>query len=132
MSESSDRWMAFASEDLQMAQFALSARIFNQVCFHSQQCVEKVLKASLASLGRPIPRTHSITDLLEKLPRHWFSDLRDDLELLDDYYIPARYPDALPGSLPEGLPGESDATQAISLARSALEEARRTIQSQQE
>ncbi len=130
MSESTERWMAFASEDLQMAQFALSAGIFNQVCFHSQQCVEKLLKASLASLGRTIPRTHSITDLVEKLPKDWFSDLRDELAALDDYYIPARYPDALPGSLPEGLPGQSDAEQAISLARSALDEARRKIPSQ--
>jgi HEPN domain-containing protein len=32
--------MAFASEDLQMAEFAQRAKIFNQVCFHSQRCVE--------------------------------------------------------------------------------------------
>jgi HEPN domain-containing protein len=35
MSESTERWMAFASEDLQMAEFAQRAKIFNQVCFHS-------------------------------------------------------------------------------------------------
>jgi len=35
------------------------------------------------------------------------ADLRDDLMQMDAFYIPTRYPDALPGSLPEGLPDES-------------------------
>jgi HEPN domain-containing protein len=132
MSESTERWMAFASEDLQMAEFALGAKIYNQACFHSQQCVEKVLKGLLAELGRTIPGTHSITDLLQKLPQDWFVDFCDDLAMLDDFYIPARYPDALPGSLPEGLPGQTDATQTMALARSVMEEARRLIQSRPE
>jgi len=129
MSESTECWLAFASEDLQMAEFALNAKIYNQVCFHAQQCVEKVFKGLLAKLGRTIPRTHSITDLLEKLPQDWYPDLRDDLAMLDDFYIPARYPDALPGSLPEGLPSETDATQTLALAQSVMDEARRLIRS---
>lgn len=112
-----------------MAEFALNAKIYNQVCFHAQQCVEKVFKGLLAKLGRTIPRTHSITDLLEKLPQDWYPDLRDDLAMLDDFYIPARYPDALPGSLPEGLPSETDATQTLALAQSVMDEARRLIRS---
>jgi hypothetical protein len=40
-----------------------------------------------------------------------------ELEQIDIYYIPTRYPDALPGSLPEGLPGKGDAEGAISVAR---------------
>ena len=112
-----------------MAELALPGKIYNQVCFHSQQCVEKVLKALLSKLGRTVPRTHSITDLLENLPSGWFDDLHDDLTLLDDFYIPARYPDAIPGSLPEGLPGKADAEQNIALARIVTERARRLIQS---
>jgi HEPN domain-containing protein len=38
-----------------------------------------------------------------------------------DYYIPTRYPDALPGTLPEGLPGQSEAKEAVALARTLLE-----------
>jgi HEPN domain-containing protein len=34
MSEAADRWMAFAYEDLQMAEFALAGKIYNQACFH--------------------------------------------------------------------------------------------------
>jgi HEPN domain-containing protein len=51
--------------------------------------------------------------------------------MLDDFYIPARYPDALPGALPEGLPGQEDAAQAFSLAQAVMEEARRLTQSPQ-
>lgn len=53
----------------------------------------------------------------------WLSNLKDDLIQLDDYYIPTRYPDALPGTLPDGLPEKSDAESAIRLARLLLEKA---------
>jgi HEPN domain-containing protein len=68
---------------------------------------------------------------LGKLPKSWFADIREDLAMLDDFYIPARSPDALPGALPEGLPGQEEATQTLALARSVMEEAPRLIQSPQ-
>lgn len=40
-----------------------------------------------------------------------------ELEQIDIYYIPTRYPDALPGYLPDGLPGVEEAEDAISAAR---------------
>ena len=36
------------------------------------------------------------------------------------FYIPTRYPDALPGALPEGLPGREDAEEALATARQVL------------
>ncbi len=44
-----------------------------------------------------------------------------DVQLLDRFYILTRYPDALPGSLPEGLPDASDAQEALSVARQVFE-----------
>jgi HEPN domain-containing protein len=41
--------------------------------------------------------------------------------LLDRFYIPTRYPDALPGTLPEGMPAQKDAEEALNLARETLE-----------
>ncbi len=38
-------------------------------------------------------------------------------EAADWFYIPTRYPDALPGVLPEGMPGSVDAQEAVALAR---------------
>ena len=117
MNEAGDRWLEFARQDLQMAELALGEGIYNQVCFHSHQCVEKCLKAALANQGRMPPRTHSIVDLLGLLPTDYLEELREDLEQIDIYYIPTRYPDALPGSLPDGLPGREDAEEAILTAR---------------
>lgn len=121
MNEAGDRWLVFAREDLQVAEIVFNAGIYNQVCFHAQQCVEKALKGALVRQGHIPPRTHSVTDLLSLFPQDWLVDLRDDLVVLDDYYIPTRYPDALPGMLPDSLPGKSEAEEALSLARALLE-----------
>ncbi len=117
MNSVGDRWLEFAGQDLQMAELALTDGIYNQVCFHSQQCVEKCLKGLIANQGKTPPRTHSIVDLLGLLPPEYLTDLREDLDQMDIYYIPTRYPDALPGSLAEGLPGKTEAQEAIALAR---------------
>lgn len=116
-----NRWLIFAQEDLQVAELVLVEGIYNQACFHAQQCVEKALKGALARRGEAPPRTHSITDLLGLFPPEWLADLRGDLVGLDDFYIPTRYPDALPGILPDGLPGKAEAEEAVALARAVLE-----------
>ena len=40
---------------------------------------------------------------------------------LDGYYIPTRYPEALPGMGPEGLPTRQDAEEAVAFLREALD-----------
>jgi HEPN domain-containing protein len=129
MSEAVERWLAFASEDLQVAEIVLKEGIYNQVCFHAQQSVEKALKGALAyHENRTLPRTHAIADLLRLLPSEWFTELRAELiEKMDDYYIPTRYPDALPGTLPQGLPGKMEAEEALGLARQVMDEVKRLV-----
>jgi len=122
MNTAGERWLEFAHQDLQMAELAFKEGIYNQVCFHSHQCVEKCLKAELASLSGNPPRIHSIVDLLGLLPPEYLADLRGELEQIDIYYIPTRYPDALPGSLPTGLPGKDDAEVALSVARACWQQ----------
>jgi len=104
-----------------MAELALAGALYNQVCFHCQQCLEKLLKALLADQGTAIPRTHSIVDLLALFPTDFLNDLRDELGDMDLYYLPTRYPDALPGSLAEGLPGREDAEEALLLTRAVMQ-----------
>ena len=124
MSEASD-WLAFAREDLRVAEWALSAEIYNQACFHAQQCVEKVLKAWLRHLGTLPPRTHQLSLLVALLPDDVLADLRIEITLLDRFYIPTRYPDALAGALPTGLPDGTDAKEALTVATSVLQRAER-------
>jgi hypothetical protein len=66
-----------------------------------------------------VPRTHLLGDLLRLLePNPFAAGL--GIELLDRFYLPTRYPDALPGSLPEGLPNHEDALEALAVARQVL------------
>ena len=122
MNEPVERWFAFAREDLRMAELAFTEGIYNQVCFHAQQCVEKAIKGHLERQGQPPPRTYRMADLLPLLSPGLMDDLEDALRLLDRFYIPTRYPDALPGTSLGGLPGRQDAQEALALARRALEQ----------
>lgn len=116
----SERWLQFAREDLQMAELAMQAGIYNQVCFHAQQCTEKAVKGLLTAQGQTPPRAHRLGDLLPLLEPNPLASMALDVQLLDRFYIPTRYPDALPGSLPEGLPNETDADEALTVARQVL------------
>ncbi len=117
--EEAEEWLAFAEDDLRMARLGLEEGIYNQVCFHAQQCVEKCLKALLAKEGRLVPRTHKVDDLWQVLPegaREALSSLEGELREMDQYYTVARYPDALGGTRPQGLPGRGQAEAALRTA----------------
>jgi HEPN domain-containing protein len=59
-------WAAKAEADFSTATRELQAAEspnFDAVCFHAQQCVEKLMKALLIYLGIVPPRTHDLTEL---------------------------------------------------------------------
>jgi HEPN domain-containing protein len=91
-----------------IAQILYREHYWNGCLQHIQQFYEKSIKALLIFYDKPIPRIHSITELLYLVEK----DIRslplndEDAEFLDTIYIPAKYPgDAI---LPKGLPGEID------------------------
>jgi HEPN domain-containing protein len=127
MNEDSERWLLFARQDLRMAELALGEMIFNQVCFHAQQCVEKAIKGWLHHQGQQLPRTHRLADLLTLLPPDLLAETSASLLLLDRFYIPTRYPDVLPGVLVSALPDEADAREALDLARHTLKQIENAI-----
>ena len=122
-------WLSFAAEDLQVAELALAADLYNQVCFHAQQSTEKALKAWLVHQGQPAPRVHQMGLLLGLCPRPLPFPAALEIEILtfDRFYIPTRYPDALPGALPHGLPTEVDAREALATARQVWEAINRSV-----
>jgi len=112
------QWVARARNDLLNADNNLaSERVpLDTVCFHCQQAAEKLLKACLASQGRPPPRTHDLLLLLELiLPMCPDAEsLRDDLAVLTPYAVEVRYPD-------EGfMPSSEDAKEARASAERVL------------
>jgi HEPN domain-containing protein len=113
-------WLRFAQEDIRMADMAMAEGLYNQVCFHSQPCAEKTLKAWLALMGEGTPRTHRMADLVNLLPKDFLGEIAERLLLLDQFYIPTRYPDAIPGSLPDSLPDKKNAKEALKTAQKLL------------
>ncbi|HDL85855.1 MAG TPA: HEPN domain-containing protein [Candidatus Acetothermia bacterium] len=128
MNEMASRWLAFAKEDLQMAQLAMKERLYNQACFHTQQGAEKALKALIAERGKLPPKTHKLIDLISILCMPELEELRRDLLLLDRFYLPTRYPDALPGILAEALPTQEDAKVALEKATFVVDVCRQLLE----
>jgi HEPN domain-containing protein len=61
-------WVDKAESDYDGACEALRSRKtsrLDRICFFSQQCVEKYLKARLTESGVPFPRIHELTILLQ-------------------------------------------------------------------
>jgi len=97
MNELTAEWANKAEDDYHLAGLALSAGevpVPDGVCFHSQQCAEKYLKAYLTDNLVPFPRGHALILLLELcLPFDVnFESLRSDLESLESYAVAVRYP----------------------------------------
>ena len=108
------RWIAKAEEDLAAADRLLSLddSLAAVVCFHSQQAVEKLLKALLVFAGVPFARTHDVIQLVQMLPRDLaLSIALADLAPLNRYAVEARYPIG-----EEPLTGD-EARAAIALSR---------------
>lgn len=99
-------------------------------CFHVQQAAEKLLKTCLAAADKPAPRLHSLVDLCGRIQPSYpeLKQYRNVLETLDQYYIPTRYPGALPGTLPEGLPTEQHAQEAIAAVDDLFELIKRFLE----
>lgn len=66
----------------------------DEACFHCQQSSEKYLKALLAELGQPIPRTHILEHLIvQLLPTHTtLRSFRRSGRFLTRFAVPTRYP----------------------------------------
>jgi HEPN domain-containing protein len=117
-----EKWLKFCDEDLRAADATLKDNVFSAVCFHAQQAVEKAIKAVLLAKSGKVPRDHSVLRLAEMSDdKELFGLHKEELEFLDMFYVPTRYPDALPGSLPEGLPNKEDAEKAVVSAKKVVE-----------
>lgn len=111
-----EEWLAKAEDDLKFARIGLEEKFFAQVCFLSQQVIEKCLKATLISLGRAYPKSHNLRELSKLIPELSLQSHYESLTVLDGYYVPLRYPDAAPGTKASGPPNKEEATEALKIA----------------
>ena len=99
MKSATVEWVAKAEGDFATAGRELRPRTapnYDAVCFHSQQCAEKYLKAFLTDHLIRFERTHVLKDLLGlclQVDKN-FGKITDDLESLEGYAVAIRYPGA--------------------------------------
>jgi HEPN domain-containing protein len=91
-----ESWLSKAEHDLLSAQRLLEIEpmILDNACFHSQQAIEKCLKAFLVYHGRDIERTHNIIFLLSECANFDPIFAAVDPMNINAYAVQGRYPDS--------------------------------------
>ncbi len=91
--------------------------LYRMVCYHSQQSVEKLLKAILIEHEIDIPRIHNLLDLNNAVRKLGYTaPLSDEDAVYLNSIYRARYP-LDTGLLPWGEPNDEDAVKALGIAK---------------
>ena len=94
--ENIKQWMQKADNDLKTAKHELALpddeTVTEAVCFHSQQAVEKLLKAFLIFKNEEFGRTHNLELLLQLCGKYDKDFLKCDIGNLTEYAVNIRYP----------------------------------------
>ncbi len=109
------RWLRQAESDLGYAELGLREGFFAQTCFQCQQVCEKAIKALRYGRGERIVIGHALVELAASL--EVMARFRQRLSVLDQYYVPTRYPNGLPGGIPSDVYTREQAAEAVDTAR---------------
>ncbi|MBI3300136.1 MAG: HEPN domain-containing protein [Elusimicrobia bacterium] len=114
------QWLEMAQRDLEVSELLMSSdgrvSVLGAVCFHSQQCTEKLLKAVLVWRNIDFKKTHDIELLMALLPKGDRPELLPaEQKALTAYAVDSRY--------------ELDMDFTDEMSREALDAARRTLES---
>ena len=118
MREDTKRWVEYANMDLKLAKLALDNEIYVYSSYHSQQAVEKFLKAFLIDNDNPYPRTHDIKfliNLCKEIDRDFEYLFEIEADKLTFCAIETRYPEV------EYEISEEEAREAIEIAEKVRE-----------
>jgi HEPN domain-containing protein len=120
------RWLQQAENDLAYARLGLREGFNAQVCFQCQQICEKAIKSiHYGLLARRVVYGHSLVELAGPLDLD--DALRRELAILDQYYIPTRYPNGLPGGLPFEVYTADQAAAAVATCGRVIDLARQRL-----
>lgn len=124
MRKMTEVWIQDAEEEVDSAIILYEHKKYRGACYHSQQCVEKGLKAVILEKGKRPGRIHDIVELLNQAAKLGFNSglSMDDAVFLNSIYR-GRYPTE-EGLLPHGEPAQKDAEKAISAAKALMEKLR--------
>ena len=121
-----DRWLQQAESDLAYAEIGLREGFSAQVCFQCQQVCEKAIKALRYGRGERAVLGHALVELAASL--EVMARFRESLTVLDQYYVPTRYPNGLPGGIPSDVYTRTQATEAVQIARQVVAVVRAELQ----
>jgi len=98
-------WLLKAEHDLKAAEGIVGyyeEPPTDMVCYHCHQVAEKALKAFLVSRGKELPRIHDLVALLSLCIEEESSleMMRNELRVLNKYFIETRYPPDMPIEYP--------------------------------
>ncbi len=120
-------WLFLAMGDLKTAEDELKSEepFTNTICFHSQQFVEKVIKAFLTLVDIPFGKTHDIAELIElaRKKEPTFEELyKFNAYKLTRYAVEVRYPDEF------YIPTLEEAKESIQIAKNVRKFSRKIFQ----
>ena len=117
------RWLEQAQADRKGAQLLFDGGSYHLACFVGQQIAEKALKAFIYAKGEEIVTGHSVEALSHWAAQfdHDFEKLREVIAPLDGYYIPTRYPNSLPDSIPSRVYTKKVAAEVLKLTDQVLD-----------
>lgn len=113
-------WWQKTQDDIRWARHTFDAGFFTQVCFLTQQIVEKALKTFLLSQNVIVEKTHKLPLLVRQAARfdRRFETFKPHAKILDRYYISTRYP---PFGGPKGEYTKEEANHALTLSQEIVE-----------
>lgn len=113
------RWLEQAEHNLAVAKHNLKGGFHSDACYMAEQTAQVALKAFIIANKRRHVWEHSVQELARLCSQYDkdFAGLVEAGKILDRYYIPTRYPDALASpAVPYKTYTKKDAIEAISLA----------------
>lgn len=120
MADRSTDWFRQAERDVEQAADSRAAGRHEWACFAAHQAAEKAVKALHLARGQEAGG-HVVARLLTELPDPPPLDLVERARVLDNFYIPARYPDSHPEGAPFEHFGPLQSRDALDHARTIVE-----------
>jgi HEPN domain-containing protein len=117
------RWLEQAEEDQHWAKDLAERGGYHLACFLAQQVGEKALKAFLYAQGEEIVLGHSIARLCQSASQ-WEGEFGKQVRrwsILDGFYVPTRYPNSLPDSIPARVYTQEAAAEAVRLSEEMVD-----------